>query len=543
MYPVNPNVRPRLSAGVRVPLAVALAVALALTAPGCAEEPPEPVWCESDAGTASDSGSGAGTDDASGGADGHDVDSKGSGSHDTDGKGSGSDGSGSDGAGSDGSGSGTPPPGTGSPKWAANFDLLLPETDVVDLQLTFAPGDWIGLLHTWRDKQEKVWTPAALVITGMGDDPSKPISLAKVGVRLKGLSSLNVPSSGPVDPVGKYPLKIDFNRFGGPRLFGADKISLSNLIQDRTQLREQLAARVYRAMGVPAPRITFARVHIDGALIGLYALVQPIDKRYLKERFGTAHFGDEGNLYKCVHNTKGVCSLLWKGAAKSDYLLTDACQPGYDDCGLVLKTHEDEAAWNHYRDLAHLTDVLTHTPTAHLETELPKVLDVESALRYVAVTFVLSSYDSYLGKSNNFYVYHQTAGPQGGRFAVLPWDLDGAYHGGYCVDLADPTCSGNSAAYPLVGRLLAVPKWQQRFRELVLEALNGPYTVAWHKSQIAGLTKRIAADVAKDPNYPETVTKWQQLTTLNPPPEYTENLLAFVAKRRAALVAALEGKK
>lgn len=440
---------------------------------------------------------------------------------------------GGDAAADDSAGDGGGSAGNGSDKWVTAFDKLFKQDKVLELKLTFADGGWLKLLTDWKEKKKKVYYPASLDFDGL--------PVAKVGVRLKGLSSLSFPSSGKIDPTRKYPLKIDFNRFGGPRLEGIDKLSLSNSINDRSFMRERLAARMYNKMGLPAPRTSYARVTIDGVYIGIYVVVQPVDKRFLKERFGTAGHLDDGNLYKCVHNSKGVCSLAWKGEDKVDYLLQDSCQPSYDDCGLVLKTNEDEAAWNSYGDLTHLIDVLNHTPIEHLKTALPKVLDVEAVLRYLAVTFVMSSFDSYLGKSNNFYLYHAM---DSGRFSVLPWDFDGAYNGLYCKDLNDPACSGGSAMtnYPLSGRILAVPAWNQRFREIVKEALDGPFTVDQHKTWITEFDGLVGEHVAGDPNYPNDLAHYKKLTTLTPLPGFTENMVAFVAKRRADLLAELAKK-
>jgi hypothetical protein len=47
--------------------------------------------------------------------------------------------------------------------------------------------------------------------------------------------------------------------------------------------------------------------------VGLYVTAQVIDKRFLRERFGEADHADDGNLYKCVYNSFGACSLAWQG--------------------------------------------------------------------------------------------------------------------------------------------------------------------------------------------------------------------------------------
>ena len=127
-----------------------------------------------------------------------------------------------------------------------------------------------------------------------------------VGVRLKGLNGLNLPP-GDINLTGKYPLKIDFNAKGGERFHGVDKVSLNTNVQDPSMMRERLSLRMYQAMGVPASRAAYAKVRVDGEDVGLYNAVQVLDKRYLKERFGTQDHADDGNLYKCVYNSDGIC--------------------------------------------------------------------------------------------------------------------------------------------------------------------------------------------------------------------------------------------
>lgn len=410
--------------------------------------------------------------------------------------------------------------------WKQRFDLVFPTDHVVDLKLDFAGGEWLKLLTTWDTKKEKVYHPAGLTHDATSFD--------KVGVRLKGLSSLIWPG-GPIQPYRKYPLKVDFNRFGGERYNGIDKLSLNNAIHDRTLMHERLAVRMYAAMNVKAPRTSYATLAVDGHNVGIYVLVQPIDKRFLKERYGTDDFADNGNLYKCVHNGKGVCNLAHRGSDKSQYLLTESCSQGYDECGLVLKTNEDDPQWNDYSDVAHLLEVLTYTAPAKLEQELAKVFDVDSFLRLLAVTFTISSYDSYLGKSNNFYLYHR---PTDGRFEMLPWDFDGAYNGLYCNEVDNPTC-GPAASYPLVSRILAVPKWRAQHRAYVAELLDKHFTVDQHKAWITEFDGQIGGLVGKDPNYPEDLAFYQQVTSLNPAPTFTENIIAFVQARRTKLLAEL----
>lgn len=229
------------------------------------------------------------------------------------------------------------------------FALVIPDDRLVQMRLDFAPGDWARLLADWQQQQEKNEYRAAF----HHDDTA----FAALGVRLKGLNSLRIPSEGTPDPRGRYPLKLDFDSQGGTRFHGVDELSLNACGNDPSRMRDWLTARMYNAVGVDAARMGFAEMSINGENVGPYAVAQVIDKRFLKERLAKPAC-DDGNLYKCVYNDFGACALQWLGDTKADYYHTAGCQPGFDDCGLVLQTNEDDPADNDYADLIHFLDVL-----------------------------------------------------------------------------------------------------------------------------------------------------------------------------------------
>lgn len=413
---------------------------------------------------------------------------------------------------------------TPEPTWQEKFDHVFPQDHVVDLRLTFPPGEWHALLLEWQQTQAKIEHEAALDF----DDEH----VASVGVRLKGLNSLNVPMEGPIPLDGKYPLKVDFNTFGGPRFHDVDEINLGRNGSDPSLMRERLAERVYLAMGVPASRSSHAHLTVDGAPVGLYTMVQVIDKRYLKERFGTANHADDGNLYKCVHNSLGVCSLEWRGATKEDYIQAEGCAAGYETCGLLLKTNEDDPAQNDYADLIHLLDVLNHTPDEELAEALEPIFDVDSFLRLWAVAFAIGNWDSYFGKGHNFYLYHR---PDTGRFMMLPWDLDLTYEAPSCSP--DPTelaCWGGDQK-PLTARLLKVPAYEAKLVEYVKEVVEHHLTVETHAAWIEEMDALLAAQVTKDPN----LDAYAYAAMVDPLGTDPQNLYRWVEQRHAELAAAL----
>lgn len=78
------------------------------------------------------------------------------------------------------------------------------------------------------------------------------------------------------------------------RLHGMKRLTLNNMVQDRTFMHEVLGYSLYARLGVPAPRVNYMRVHVNGDLWGLYLLVESIDRRFLERRFES----EKGDLYE-----------------------------------------------------------------------------------------------------------------------------------------------------------------------------------------------------------------------------------------------------
>src|SRR5438105_897082 len=111
--------------------------------------------------------------------------------------------------------------------------------------------------------------------------------LVDVGLRMKGNSSYSS-----AEKTLHVPLKIDFNRFvHGQHFQGLSTLNLHNNAFDKSQMREHLAYQVFREAGLPASRTSYAKVFLtmpgkyDHKEIGLYSIVEEVDRDFLKSRF------------------------------------------------------------------------------------------------------------------------------------------------------------------------------------------------------------------------------------------------------------------
>jgi spore coat protein CotH len=111
-----------------------------------------------------------------------------------------------------------------------------------------------------------------------------------VAIRPKGMSSLMSARGG-----DRMPLKVDFNFFNTAQTFrGIKKLNLNNGFSDPTLIRETIAYELFEQMDLPTPRRAFADVWVNDIHLGLYTIVEQVDKAFLRRNFANP----EGNLYK-----------------------------------------------------------------------------------------------------------------------------------------------------------------------------------------------------------------------------------------------------
>jgi cysteine-rich repeat protein len=242
---------------------------------------------------------------------------------------------------------------------------------ILDYHFTMAAGDFSALKN---DSTNSQFFQAEL---SCGNEPSQI-----VGVRRK--------RSGLTDKPG---LKVDFNFFiQGGNFQGLKKLSLESGISEgsttgdaRTLIAENLAWQLMVRSGAYSGRAAFARIFVNGELIGVYNNVEQVDKRFLQTRLGD----NSGWLFKLS---------------------------GVDD---GYKTNETLP--NPFEDLLCILDKNPCAPPAgDLKAYLSEHLEVTQLLLMGGVNAIITNHDAPIFKNNNFYFYDWEFGPR----VYFPWDLD-----------------------------------------------------------------------------------------------------------------------
>src|SRR3954451_4249930 len=295
------------------------------------------------------------------------------------------------------------------------LDRLYSIDNVLTIKITMPQADWDAVRteqpagghcnFDWTGGSRYTWREAASVeISGTAFPAST--TFTKVGIKKKSFCG-SINSDIPC-------LHIDFGKISGTKakaaedLIGSRYLTLNNSVQDRSYVRQPLGYTLLGMAGLPHSRCNFARVLVNGRLIGqgvagvnapgVYVNTEPIMKRYIERNFN----GNlNGNLYELEHKDDFV-------SARLPFIGTES-----------LSKFDDKA------DLK-LADVQI---AKHGLTSASQMLDLDQFIKVYAMEFLLKHWDGYSDNTNNTYIYNDVdavASPGDGnvRFKLIPWGID-----------------------------------------------------------------------------------------------------------------------
>lgn len=141
--------------------------------------------------------------------------------------------------------------------------------------------DWEGFLEGCTDEEYVV---CDLVIDNE--------SYHNVAIRAKGNTSLTQVASYGND---RYSFKVEFDHYDSTISYhGLDKLSLNNIIQDNTYMKDYLSYQMMGYFGVDAPLCSYVYITVNGEDWGLYLAVEGVEESFLERNYGS----DYGELYK-----------------------------------------------------------------------------------------------------------------------------------------------------------------------------------------------------------------------------------------------------
>ena len=361
--------------------------------------------------------------------------------------------------------------------------------------------DWDEFIA--KATSEEYYT-AAMVIDGE--------AYKNVGIRGKGNTSLSMVSSMDSE---RYSFKVEFDHYDDSiTYYGLDKLSLNNLIQDTTMIKDYLTYTMMNEFGVAAPLCSFVYITVNGEDWGLYLAVEGIEDSFLERNYGS----DYGELYKPDSMRFGGGRGNGKDFNMDDLLNGEEADDGSGQTNrashresvnppTMLGGNNNERVdkfsfggmgsldvklqyvddnlqsytniWNNAK-----TDITTADQKRLIESlkklsnvqELESVVDIEQVIRYFVVHNYVCNGDSYTGSMiHNYYLYEEN-----GQMAMIPWDYNlafGTFQGGNAQNIVNtpidaPVSGGGGEDRPMWHWILSDRSYTELYHQYFAEFLN-----------------------------------------------------------------------
>ena len=338
------------------------------------------------------------------------------------------------------------------------------------------------------------------------------------GVRIKGESSYDF------YPGKKKSLKINFGEFvKKQKLNGLKTINLNNAFRDPSFMREKLFLDFLRSEKIAAPRCAYANVYLNNELLGLYVLVEEINRGFLKHNFG---------------NKKG---WFFKGEPKATFKYMGEN---------ILEYQSDYK--NKTKSIEGYSELIDLIRIANDQGDLESVFNVEDCLKIFAITSLFMNVDSYnLLHRHNYYLYKNTSTK---KFEWIPYDANYSFCAFSSVFTLNEA-ENLSVFYikknhdvPLLRTLFGVKKYREFYSGYIKELLLRKNIEKDINNEIDRLSIRIKKHVYADNHKMYTNTEFDDnlntaLGDVLDPGAFIPGLKPFVRKRLEAVRLELKLKK
>ncbi len=370
--------------------------------------------------------------------------------------------------------------------------------------------DWDEFIDGCEDEE---YTSCAVIIDNK--------AYKNVGIRAKGNTSLSSVSAYGND---RYSFKIEFDHYdSGKSYYGLDKLSLNNIIQDNTYMKDYLVYQMMGYFGVDSPLCSYVYITVNGEDFGLYLAVEGVEESFLSRNYGS----DYGELYKP--------DTTQTQAGRDDAEMPDMGNDGEvsdrreDENGMhggsssedvsLIYSDDDYDSYSNIFDNAKTNisdddkDRLIESLKKLNENEnIEDVVDVDEVIRYFVVHNFVCNFDSYTGSMiHNYYLYEED-----GKMSMIPWDYNLAFGGfsagggqgdgsnGNATELVNypidtPVSGGTVDSRPMLAWIFANEEYTEQYHEYFSEFITECFDSGYIEELVQSTAEMISPYVEKDP--------------------------------------------
>ena len=372
-----------------------------------------------------------------------------------------------------------------------------------------------------------------------------------VGIRPKGNTSLSSVAMNP--DTDRYSFKLEFDQFvDGQTCFGLDKLVLNNNYADATNMKEALIYDMYRYLDGSASLYNYAAIYVNGEYWGVYLALEAVEESFMLRNYGV----ENGALYKPDRMNMGARdrAAMPDFSASREFAASpeptaepdpmppegelsesmrqlveqteaqDAQSPSEEASGSFEPSFEMPGGFGpgggganlNYADdeldsyatiwaceVTKTTDsdhrrVVTALKHISEGTDLETYLDVDAALKYMAVHNFSVNWDSLSGGMAHNYYLHES----GGKLSILPWDYNLAFGSMVGRSNADRTVNDpiddSWSATSFFDALLDSDEYRDRYhvyyRQLIDEYIFGGGFQAFYERTRGQIDELVATD-------------------------------------------------
>lgn len=363
-----------------------------------------------------------------------------------------------------------------------------------------------------------------------------------VAIRAKGNTSLSNVQNYRND---RYSFKMEFDHYDDTNTYyGLDKLSLNNIIQDNTYMKDYLTYQMMGYFGVSAPLCSYVQILVNGEEWGLYLAVEGVEESFLSGNYGN----DYGELYKpdsmSMGGGRGNGGKFdmddWENDQDNTNGNSDSSantkpdmqgdngrfpeggmqMPGMNGGGMggmgssdvsLIYSDDEYSSYSNIFDNAK-TDIsdtdkdrlIASLKKLNENSSIEEVVNVEEVIRYFVVHNFVCNFDSYTGSMiHNYYLYEED-----GQLSMIPWDYNlafGGFVGGsdatslvnYPIDT--PVSGGTVESRPMLSWIFENEEYTELYHQYFAEFISQYFDSGYFAEMIDDVKAMISPYVESDP--------------------------------------------
>jgi spore coat protein CotH len=424
------------------------------------------------------------------------------------------------------------------------YDTRLFDTSTVHT-IDIEMDDWDEFLETCENEEYSV---CSVVIDNE--------AYKNVGIRAKGNTSLTQVASYGND---RYSFKIEFDQYDNAKnYYGLDKLSLNNIIQDNTYMKDYLTYQMMQANGVNTPLCSYVYITVNGEDWGLYLAVESVEEGFLERNYGSSYGqvykpdsmsmgggrgnGNEFNIEDFADDTKSADNVEEEinpessenGTAENGDTMPErgempegmdrgsgGMSMGSDDVSLIYTDDEYDSYSNIFDNAktnisdSDKTRLIASLKSLNENQNIEDVVNVEEVIRYFVVHNFVCNFDSYTGSMiHNYYLYEED-----GQMSMIPWDYNLAFGGfesqsdatglvNYPIDT--PVSGGTTDSRPMLAWIFSNEEYTELYHQIFSELMASYFDSGEFEEMIDSVSATISPYVEQDPTKFCTFEEFEQ---------------------------------